>query len=84
MRNVVLFCSLETPPLVTPWLLRSSLPCSRFLDVTQRLGERCVTSKKQLRGILWLLKRCNKKLTLITEAISAKALDKDFFYYTTD
>ena len=34
-----------------------TLPRSRFLDVTQRSGERCVTSQKRLRGRLgiWLL-----------------------------
>ena len=34
---------------VTDFKRKVSLPCSRFLDVTQGLGERCVTSKKRLR-----------------------------------
>ena len=45
-----------------------SLPSSRFLDVTQRspkrklLGERCVTSKKRLRGRLLLRRRQPQRL----------------------
>ena len=50
------------PPLNLPSVAsKGSLPRSRFLDVTQRspketavsLGERCVTSKKRLRGRLF-------------------------------
>ena len=37
---------------MTDFKRKVSLPCSRFLDVTQRLGERCVTSNKRLRGRL--------------------------------
>ena len=65
-------------------VMRTLITVLIMFPVLTTLPKRYVTSKKRLRGRLWLLKRCNKKLTLITETISAKALDKAFFHYTTD
>ena len=50
-------CDLNEPEVVIfdKWCFvkaESSLPRSRFLDVTQRSPKRCVTSKKRLRGRL--------------------------------
>ena len=53
-------CDLNEPEVVIfdKWCFvkaESSLPRSRFLDVTQRSPKRCVTSKKRLQGRLTFL-----------------------------